>query len=134
MELALLGVDEYAKGLSRSIHLNPVRAEPVETPAGYEWSSCRFFIGAKKPPHWLYRDFILGHFGDEASTAQKRYRSFVNAIANEAHGNPLNEVVSSTLLGSPEFIAFIKDNFLSNQKPDKKLPALNELVEKIPNR
>jgi hypothetical protein len=42
--------------------------------------------------------------------------------------------VSSTLLGSPEFIAFIKDNFLSNQKPDKELPALNELVEKIPIR
>jgi REP element-mobilizing transposase RayT len=128
----LVDKDEYAKELSRYIHLNPVRAKLVKTPAEYEWSSYQFFIGAKKPPHWLYRDFILGYFGDKASTAQKRYRSFINAIANEAYDNPLNEVVSSTLLGSPEFIAFIKDNFLSNQKPDKELPALKELVEKIP--
>ena len=123
--------DEYAKELSRYIHLNPVRAEQVDAPEEYDWSSYQFFIGAKKPPQWLYRGFILGYFGDTGSTAQKGYCSFVNTIAKGAHSNPLNEVVSSTLLGSPGFIAYIKDNFLSNKKPDKDLPALNELAEKI---
>ena len=33
MELALFGVDDYAKEISRYIHLNPVRAELVETRA-----------------------------------------------------------------------------------------------------
>jgi chromosomal replication initiation ATPase DnaA len=42
----------------------------------------------------------------------------------------LDEVVSSTLLGSPGFIAFIKDKFLSGKKPDKDLPALKELINK----
>jgi hypothetical protein len=42
----------------------------------------------------------------------------------------LDEVVSSTLLGSPGFITIIKDNFLSGKKPDRDLPALNALVEK----
>jgi hypothetical protein len=32
--------------------------------------------------------------------------------------------VSSTLLDSPDFIAFIKDKFLSGKKPDKEMPAL----------
>jgi putative transposase len=39
-------------------------------------------------------------------------------------------VVSSALLGSADFIAFIKDKFLSAKKPDKELPALKELVKK----
>jgi len=39
--------------------------------------------------------------------------------------------VSSTLLGSPDFIAFIKDKFLLGKKPDKELPALKELIDKV---
>jgi hypothetical protein len=38
------------------------------------------------------------------------------------------------LLGSADFIAFIKDNFLSAKKPDKELPALKELIKKNPFR
>ena len=42
----------------------------------------------------------------------------------------MDDVVSSTLLGSPGFIAFIKDKYLSGKKPDKELPALKELSQK----
>ena len=59
----LVGIDEYAKALSRYIHLNPVRAKIVETPEEYAWSSYRSYIGKQKPAKWLYRDFILGYFG-----------------------------------------------------------------------
>jgi REP element-mobilizing transposase RayT len=126
----LVDIDEYAKELSRYIHLNPVRAKIVETPEQYEWSSYKCYIGKQKPAKWLYRDFILGYFGKKISTAQKEYQKFVNALAHQKYANPLDEVVSSTLLGSADFIAFIKDNFISAQKPDKELPALTELVKK----
>ena len=126
----LVEIDEYAKELSRYIHLNPVRAKMVKTPEEYEWSSYQFYIGVKKPPEWLYRDFILGYFGGKVSIAQKEYRHFVSTMVNEEYDSPLDEVVSSTLLGSPGFITFIKDKFLSDKKPDKDLPALKELVEK----
>jgi len=126
----LVEIDEYAKELSRYIHLNPVRAKIAKTTEKYEWSSYQFYIGTKKPPEWLYRDFILGYFGGKVSIGQKGYRNFVSAMTNEEYDNPLDEVVSSTLLGSPGFITFIKDKFLSGEKPDKDLPALKELVEK----
>jgi len=126
----LVDIDEYAKELSRYIHLNPVRAKMVKTPEEYEWSSYKFYIGEKKPPEWLYRDFILGYFGKKVSIAQKEYHKFVTAIVNKKYDNPLDEVVSSTLLGSPDFIAFVKDKFLSGKKPDKGLPALKELIKK----
>jgi len=126
----LVDIDEYAKELSRYIHLNPVRAKIVETAEEYDWSSYKFYIGKQRPDKWLYRDFILGYFGKRVSTAQKGYQKFVNALAHQEYDSPLDQVVSSTLLGSADFIAFIKDNFLSAKKPDKELPALKELVKK----
>ena len=125
----LVDIDEYAKELSRYIHLNPVRAKIVETPEEYEWSSYPAYTDKQKPAKWLYRDFILGYFGQKLSTAQKGYQEFVNALVRQEYDSPLDEVVSSTLLGSADFIAFIKDNFLSAKKPDRELPALKELVK-----
>ena len=126
----LVDIDEYAKELSRYIHLNPVRAKIVETAEQYDWSSYKFYIGKQKPAKWLYRDFILGYFGKKVSNAQKGYQKFVNTFAHQQYDSPLDEVVSSTLLGSADFVAFIKDNFLSAKKPDKELPALKELIKK----
>lgn len=126
----LIDMDEYAKELSRYIHLNPVRANVVEAPEQYHWSSYQFYIGKEKPPGWLYRDFILGYFAKKVSIAQKQYQQFVNMLSDQEYESPLREVVSSTLLGEPDFIAFIKDRYLTGKKPDKDLPALRELSEK----
>jgi len=126
----LVDIDEYAKELSRYIHLNPVRAKIVEIPEAYDWSSYKYYTGEQKPVKWLYRDFILGYFGKNISTAQKAYQKFVKVLARQEYDSPLDEVVSSTLLGSADFIAFIKDNFLSGKKADKELPALKDLVKK----
>ncbi|MBE9572763.1 MAG: hypothetical protein IMF11_19235 [Proteobacteria bacterium] len=60
----------------------------VKIPEEYEWSSYRFYIGEKKPPKWLHRDFILGYFGKTVPIAQKRYHSFVNALVSEKYDNP----------------------------------------------
>ena len=126
----LVDIDEYAKELSRYIHLNPVRAKMVEAPEEYDWSSYKFYIGKQKSASWLYRDFILGYFDKKVSTAQKKYQDFVTALVDQEYDSPLNEVVSSTLLGSADFIAHIKEKFLAAKKPDKELPALKELVKK----
>lgn len=126
----LVAIDEYAKELSRYIHLNPVRAKLVEIPEKYDWSSYKFYIGKQKSPKWLYRNFILSYFGTDISNAQKGYQRFVNALTNAQHENLLEQVVSSTLLGSAEFIALIKDTHLAEIKPDNNVPALKELAER----
>ncbi|MBW2075783.1 MAG: hypothetical protein DRP65_06435 [Planctomycetota bacterium] len=126
----LVEIDEYAKELSRYIHLNPVRAGMVDRPEAYQWSSYPFYIGKGKPPEWLHRTFILGYFGEKESIAQKRYQGFVNALVGKEYESPLKDVVSSTLLGSADFISYVKKTFLSDKKPDKDLPALKELAPK----
>jgi len=126
----LVEKDEYAKELSRYIHLNPVRAKMVKILEDYEWSSYRFYIGREEPPEWLNIDLILGYFSNKISTAQKAYHRFVSAITIERYDSPFKKAVGSTLLGSPNFIAFIKDKFLSDREADKNLPALKELVKR----
>jgi len=127
----LVEADEYAKELSRYIHLNPVRAKIVEHPEEYEWSSYSFYIGKKMSPEWLHMDFILGYFGKRASDSQKNYKIFVGMLINQKYESPLKNVVSSTLLGRQEFIEIIKDKYLSYQKEDKNIPALKVLKKKI---
>lgn len=126
----LVEVDEYAKELSRYIHLNPVRAGMVDKPEAYQWSSYPYYIGKKKAPEWLHRAFVLGYFGEKESIAQERYQRFVNALVGQKYESPLKDVVSSTLLGNADFISYIKETFLSDKKPDKDLPALKELAPK----
>jgi len=123
--------DEYAKELSRYIHLNPVRAKMVGSPAAYTWSSYNFYIGAKKSPEWLHRDFILGYFGGKTSAAQKRYREFVDSLVDREYESPLNEVTGSVLLGTDQFIEFIKERYLSDKNPSRDLPALRQIVSGI---
>jgi REP element-mobilizing transposase RayT len=127
----LVEIDEYARELSRYIHLNPVRAAMGDRPEAYPWSSYRFYIGEGNPPDWLHRAFILGYFGDKDSLAQKGYQRFVDALLGREYKSPLKDVVSSTLLGSAGFISHIKETFLSDERPDKDLPALKELAPKV---
>lgn len=127
----LVEADEYAKELSRYIHLNPVRANIVEHPEEYEWSSYGYFTGKKKAPEWLKMDFILGYFGKKLSDSQKNYRDYVNVFINQGYESPLRDVVSSTILGGQEFIGFIKDKYLTDQKGNKELPALKVLRKRI---
>lgn len=123
----LVEADEYAKELSRYIHLNPVRAKIAELPEEYEWSSYSCYIGKKKAPEWLRVDFILGYFGKKVSGSQKNYKRFVRRLIDKEYESPLKNAVGTTILGTQEFVGFIKDKYLSGQKVDKELPALKTL-------
>jgi putative transposase len=120
--------DEYAKELSRYIHLNPVRAKMVQSPEQYAWTSYPFYIGKEKAAPWLQRQFILDYFGSSIKVAQKGYEKFVSQLADKDYQSPLRDVFGSTLLGSQAFIDLIKHEFISSQKSDRNVPALKQLA------
>jgi hypothetical protein len=68
----LVEADAYAVELSRSIHLNPVRAGMVASPEQYQWSSSRSSIGQCTTPAWLKTACILGSFGRKAPDTKNR--------------------------------------------------------------
>ena len=127
----LVEKDEYAKELSRYIHLNPVRAGMVELPEEYEWSSYLTYIGKHKKPEWLHNDLIHGYFGKTKSSAQKQYQKFVNSLIKKEYDSPLESVVASTILGQTEFTTQVKEKYLSGKETDNDIPAFRELEERI---
>ena len=127
----LVEMDAYAKELSRYIHLNPVRAKMVKSPDTYAWSSYNFYIGRKKPPQWLQRDFILGFFGWKPSVAERRYEEFVVSLLDREYESPLQGVIGSVLLGTENFIKSVSDTHLRGKKPDRNLPAIRMLVSSL---
>jgi REP element-mobilizing transposase RayT len=127
----LIDAAEYLKELSRYIHLNPVRARIVAKPIDYKWSSYPAFMGTTKKPDWLETGWSLGNFGKTKKEAIKYYRSFVEQVDTEALENPSKYLVGGFILGDDEFVAWVKDTFLSSREDEKEIPQLKTLKPKV---
>ena len=69
--------DRYLLSVLRYIHLNPVKANLVEVPENYQWSSCRsFYTSDGKPSDLLNLHFILDLFDERSSVAIERLKLF----------------------------------------------------------
>jgi putative transposase len=79
----LVDADAYLLELSRYIHLNPVRANLVENPSEYAWSSYGAFVGKRKAPDWLETEWLLSQFGRRVKSAGKKYKEFVEGVEIE---------------------------------------------------
>jgi len=127
----LVDADEYLKQLSRYIHLNPVRANIVERPAEYQWSSYPVFIGKASQHEWLEVDWLLSQFGRKRNDAIKNYIDFVEKVdANELE-NPAKELSGGFILGNPDFVTWVKKTFLSNRSDESEIPQLRQLKPRI---
>jgi hypothetical protein len=107
-----------------------MRAKMVDKLQDYRWLSYLDYIGNRKPPAWLERDFILGYFGKKPSIAQKNYREFGDAKLGKKYKSPLKQAVGSTILGSLDFVEEIKARFVDGKKESRDLPALRALSSK----
>ncbi len=103
-QATLVEADAYALALSRSMHLNPVRAGMVAKPEHYQWSSYRSSIGQCTTPGWLKTGCILGYCGRKAPDAKNTYRRFVEDLLDSEYESPLKAAVASTVLGRSAFV------------------------------
>jgi putative transposase len=67
----------YHLELSRYIAMNPVRANLVDAPEKWRWSSYAATIGLVEPPPFLRTAPILAEFGASEDTARANYATFV---------------------------------------------------------
>lgn len=67
--------DEYVLEASRYIHLNPVRANMVEAPGLYPWSSYCVYIGKKKQS-FVQSEILLSYFSGDR---EELYRNYVES-------------------------------------------------------
>lgn len=127
----LVEADEYLTQVSRYIHLNPVKAKIVESPQDYVWSSYSTIIGKHKKPDWLDIS-LLEYFGRRKQSAIKSYRTFVEDADVETLVNPDSQSVAGCILGDTDFVRWIQDTFLSDDRDDRDIPQLKKLKPVIP--
>jgi REP element-mobilizing transposase RayT len=127
----LVDADEYLKQLSRYIHLNPVRAGLVNQPVDYPWSSYPIYAGIITTADWVETEWLLSQFGKTRKVAIKKYKDFVEKVDASRLKNPAEDIVGGFILGSSEFVNWVKDNFLSQRSEDKEIPQLRRLKPTI---
>jgi REP element-mobilizing transposase RayT len=127
----LIEADEYLQGLSRYIHLNPVRAKLVEKPAAYKWSSYPAFIGRTKRPDWLVTRRVQGYFGRKKREAVKNYKLFVEGIDIDSLENPTSRAAGGFILGDADFVQWVKEKFLYIREEEKEIPQLQVLKSEV---
>ena len=75
--------DNYILEVSRYIHLNPIRANMVENPQDYKWSSYSMYIGLLKE-RLINSEKILSYFKKENS--RHLYKVFVETNKEKPYG------------------------------------------------
>lgn len=123
----LVEADEYLKHLSRYIHLNPVRAGMVGKPSDYRWSSYLYFIGNSKTPAWFERKWLLSQFGKSLKAAAVNYKKFVESININTLENPAKHMHGGFILGSSDFVQWVKNTFLVIMTGEKEISELRKI-------
>lgn len=98
----LVQKEAYLLELTRYVALNPLRANMVNTPEDWRWSSYPIVTGQEAAPRWLDTDWLLGQFAPERGKAIQRFREFV--MSGSGAPSPLQGVRHQLLLGDDCFV------------------------------
>jgi len=99
--------DAYLLELVRYIHLNPVRARVAKRPEDYVWTGHLSYLG-KREKDLIDEDFVLDQFGDDRSSARRRYRRFVWEGITDGHEKKYYQVKYQRYLGEDAFVERIE--------------------------
>lgn len=126
----LVEKNEYLSILSRYIHLNPVRIKSLQNREqrerykqliSYPWSSLAGYLSKRKRQHFVQYALVLSEYGGETDKARKAYRKVLIEEMTQGRG-VYEEVVGQSVIGSDEFISWVKERFLVEGK-DREAPA-----------
>jgi REP element-mobilizing transposase RayT len=145
---------QWGLGLSRYIHLNPVRTgklglskpEQQRMRAGasgapeaavvrkrtsqlrrYRWSSYRAYIGLAKAPEWLECQTVLKLGGGRKGEERRNYREYVEAALREGLAkSPWEELKEQVVLGSQEFVSGLKEHLTGDEREQRGARRLRE--------
>lgn len=125
---------EYLLGLSRYLHLNPVRGKVLgagdpkerrERLRAYPWSSYRGYAGLGRQVEFVSEELVLGEF--EARSVRERklgYRRFVEEGLLREIENPAEAAQWQAVLGSEDFLLRIRDKMQPAREKRREVKAL----------
>ena len=126
--------DAYLSQVSRYIHLNPVRvADMKQLPLeerlkylwNYKWSSLPGYLVLKNRLDFLEYATVLAEYGGDVPAGRERYGKQI--IEDLAAGLAIRkQIVGQSILGSKDFVSWVKDNFLEKEK-DRERPDIGKI-------
>jgi putative transposase len=120
---------EYLLGLSRYLHLNPVRGVNLGkgTPSerrvrlrSFPWSSYRGYAGLAKPFAFIEEEMVLGELGG-GHGERLRYRRFTEEGLLREIESPLEAVQWQAVLGSESFVQKARDRVKGLHKAKREI-------------
>lgn len=136
----VIQAEGYLLGLSRYVHLNPVRGKVIgkgdplqrrERLRAWRWSSYRGYSGLTKSAPWVNEELVLGEMGAPRQGQRVRYRRFVEEGLLREIDNPLEAVKWQTALGTEDFLRRLSDRLQGHHTKHREVPALRELRRQI---
>ena len=129
---------DYLLGLSRYVHLNPVRGVSLGkgTPSerrkrlrAFRWSSYPGYAGLKRPYPFVEEEMVLGELGGARKGERVRYRRFVEGgLAREVE-NPFEAVRWQAVLGNETFVQKLRDRLKGLHRHRREIPSLRRIGE-----
>jgi putative transposase len=125
----LVQAEEYGRELGPYVHLNPIRAKLADDPEQYPWSNYREYLGTMPSRPWTSTSLILSSFGTRLACARQNYAKYVRSKQRQGMPNPLKGAEASGIIGNPDFVARIKDIFLTDKAREetREIPQLKRL-------
>ena len=124
----LVDADNYLLELVRYVHLNPVRAGMVSSPADYRWGSHNAYLGNELFP-WLCTEFVLSQFHSEANAARKAYSAFV--LAERGNNDSEEQKLKGADIGILGDDYFVEQVLASQAKGYRKKIPVEKLQEMV---
>ncbi len=118
--------EPYLLRVARYTVINAVRAGLVKHPNEWPWSSFAATVGDEKRPGWLCADWILSFFSEKKKEAQVEYYNFVEQGLNER--SPFEETEKGMILGSPQFVHYLRDSTTCESEQIKEIPRSERIV------
>lgn len=125
---------EYLLGLSRYLHLNPVRGVRLGsgTPSerrtrlrSFPWSSYRGYADLAKPFPFIEEEMVLGELGRKRGQ-RLGYRRFTEEGLLREIGSPLEAVQWQTVLGSESFVQQARDRVQGLHKARREITPVRK--------
>jgi hypothetical protein len=126
---------DYLLGLSRYVHLNPVRGVALGrgTPAqrrkrlrAYKWSSYPGYAGLSRPFPFVKEAMVLEELSGPRRAERLRYRRFVEEGLLREIENPFEAVRWQAVLGDESFVQKLRDRMKGLHKQRREITSLRK--------
>jgi putative transposase len=125
----LIQKDSHLLEVCRYVVLNPIRAQMVEEPGHWRWSSFNATAGREKPSPCLTTNWVLRQFSRERARAEREYCRFVGL--GKGKESMWEAVKGQTILGDDEFVESVADQ-LGRHKDVPEIPRSQRYAARPP--